>query len=135
MTDHFYWFWLIFLLYPLARIAQRFFRKRQVQNYNVSSEKSVGTQFKATSRNTMEKPARNLARPESKEMMIMGQIIRGYKTFGDIRKKTGYNSEDLNSILEDLEKRGLLKVEQKKGMLGIKVEMLPTEKGYREYDA
>jgi len=28
-----------------------------------------------------------------------------------------------------------MRVEKKKGMLGIKVELLPTEKGYREYDS
>jgi DNA-binding HxlR family transcriptional regulator len=67
--------------------------------------------------------------------MVLGQIIRGYKTFGEIRKKTGFNSEDLNTILEDLEKRDLMKVKQKKGLIGIKVELLPTEKGYREYDS
>jgi len=135
MTDHFYWFWLIFLLFPLVRIAQRFIRKRQMKNYPQSSEKSGGMQFEETTTNTIEKPVRNLARPETKDMMVLGKIIRGYKTFGEIRKKTGYDSDNLNSILEDLEKRGLMRVEQKKGLLGIKVEMLPTEKGYREYDS
>jgi predicted HTH transcriptional regulator len=75
------------------------------------------------------------AKPESKEMMVLGQINRGYKTFGEIRKTTGLNSEEISSILGDLEKRGLMKVEQKKGLVGIKVELLPTEKGYREYDS
>jgi predicted HTH transcriptional regulator len=75
------------------------------------------------------------AKPESKEMMVLGQINRGYKTFGEIRKTTGLNSEEIKSILGDLEKRGLMKVEQKKGLVGIKVELLPTEKGYREYDS
>ncbi len=75
------------------------------------------------------------AKPESKEMMVLGQINRGYKTFGEIRKTTGLNSEEINSILDDLEKRGLMRVEQKKGLVGIKVELLPTEKGYREYDS
>ena len=67
--------------------------------------------------------------------MFLGQINRGYKTFGEIRNTTGLNSEEISSILGDLEKRGLMKVEQKKGLVGIKVELLPTEKGYREYDS
>ena len=77
----------------------------------------------------------NEPKPESKEMMVLGQINRGYKTFAEIRKKTGYDSEELNSILEDLENRGLMKVHKKQGLMGIKVELLPTEKGYREYDS
>ena len=52
-----------------------------------------------------------------------------------LEKKTGFDSEELNSILEDLEKQGLMRVEQKKGLLGIKIELLPTEKGYRKYDS
>ena len=73
--------------------------------------------------------------PESKDMMVLGHINRGYKTFNEIRKRTGIDSKDLNSILEDLESRGLMKVQKKQGMIGIKVELIPTEKGYREYDS
>ncbi len=57
------------------------------------------------------------------------------ETFSEIRKKTGFDSEELNSILEDLEKRGLMKIQKKNGLLGIKVELLPTEKGYLEFDS
>ena len=73
--------------------------------------------------------------PESKDMLVLGLIIRGYKTFDEIRKRIGFDSKDLNTILDDLEKRELMKVQQKKGLIGIKVELLPTEKGYREYDS
>jgi len=35
--------------------------------------------------------------------------------------------------LEDLEKRGLMKVEEKSGLFGPKVELYLTDKGYKEY--
>ena len=72
---------------------------------------------------------------ETKDMAVLGHIIRGYKTFEEIRKRSRFDSKDLNSILDELEKRGLMKVQQKKGVLGIKVELVPTEKGYLEYDS
>ena len=39
----------------------------------------------------------------------------------------------LNSILEDLEKKGLMKVVKKQGMFGPKVELYSTDKGFKEY--
>ena len=74
-------------------------------------------------------------KPESKDMMVLGNINRGYKTFSEIRKKTGLESKELNSLLEDLESRGLMKVQKKQGLLGIKSELISTAKGYREYDS
>ena len=38
----------------------------------------------------------------------------------------------MEPILDQLEKRGSVKVEEKKGFLGIKIEISITEKGYKE---
>lgn len=133
MTDHFYWIWLIFLLFPLARVVQRYIRKRNMQNYNKSPEKHVGMQFEKTSTNTIEKPVRNLARPETKDMLVLGELNRGAKNFETIQKITGLEHDELISILDDLEKRGLMRVEQKSGLLGPKVELYATDKGFKEY--
>ena len=133
MTDHFYWFWLIFLLFPAVRIAQRFLRKRQMKNYPQSSEKPIGIRFEKTSENTTEKPVRNLERPATTDMLVLGELNRGANTFEKILKNTGLEREALNSILGDLEKRGLMKVVQKQGLLGPKVELQVTEKGFKEF--
>ena len=132
MTDHFYWIWLIFLLFPLARVVQRYIRKRNMQDYNKSTEKDVGMQFEKTT-NTIEKPTRNLARPETKDMLVLGELNRGSKNFEKIQKITGLKRDELISILDDLEKRGLMRVEQKSGLLGPKVELYATDKGFKEY--
>lgn len=133
MTDHFYWIWLIFLLFPLARVVQHYIRKRNMQNYNKSPEKRVEMQFEKTSTNTIEKPVRNLARPETKDMLVLGELNRGAKNFEKIQKNTGLERDELVSILDDLEKRGLMRVEQKSGLFGSKVELYTTDKGLREY--
>jgi len=133
MTEHFSWFWLIFLLFPAVRIAQRFLRKRQMKNYPQSSEKPIGIRFEKTSENTTEKPVRNLERPATTDMLVLGELNRGAKTFEKILKNTGLEREALTSILGELEKRGLMEVVQKQGLLGPKVELQVTDKGFKEF--
>ena len=131
MADHFYWFWLIFLMIPLSRIILRYIRKRNNPDYNKSSEKRVETQFERP--NTIEKPVRNLARPETKDMLVLGELNRGVKKFEKIQKITGLEHDELISIFDDLEKRGLMRVEEKSGPFGPKVELYATDKGFKEY--
>ena len=120
-------------MFPLIRIIQRYMRKRNMQNYNISSEKRVGMQFEKESTDTTEKPVRNLARPETKDMLVLGEINRGANNFGKIQKITGLERDELVSILDDLEKKGLMKVEEKSGPFGSKVELYATDKGFKEY--
>ncbi len=133
------WIFIFFAVLMIARVVPRMLRKGKM---NVQRGKVVATEqhFSETRDQPFVKEAKDQpftkdTKPESNDMMVLGQINRGYKTFGEIKKKTSFASEELNSILEDLEKRGLVRVEQKKSLVGIKVELLPTEKGYREYDS
>jgi len=135
MTDHFYWIWIIFLLFPLVRIIQRYLRKRNMRNYPESPEKQLEMQFKTNSGQTIDAPRRNLARPETKDMIVLGEINRGAKSFEKIQKITGFKRDELISILDDLEKRGLMRTVQKSGFLGTKVELYVTDKGFQEYYA
>ena len=59
----------------------------------------------------------------------MERINRGAKNFEKIQKITDLERDELASILEDLEKRGLMKVEEKSGLFGPKVELYLTDKG------
>ena len=133
------WIFIFFAVLMVARIVPRMLRKGKmnVQRGNVvaTEQPFSETRDQPFVKESKERSFEEGAKPESKEMMVLGQINRGYKTFGEISKTTGLNSEEINSILDDLEKRGLMRVEQKKGLVGIKVELLPTEKGYREYDS
>ena len=135
MTDHFYWIWIIFLLFPLVRIIQRYLRKRNMRNYPESSEKQLEMQFKTNSSQMIDAPRRNLARPETKDMLVLGELNRGAKSFEKIQKITGLERDELISILDDLEKRGLMRTEQKSGFFGTKIELYVTDKGFQEYYA
>ena len=70
-----------------------------------------------------------------KEILVLGVLIRGSKTFGDIQKNTGMHSSELDQILENLEKNAMLQVQQTKKLLGIKIELYPTEKGFKTYSS
>jgi predicted transcriptional regulator len=71
---------------------------------------------------------------EPKELIVLGAIKNGIKKFEKIQKTTEIDAEELNTILEKLEDRGMIKVEEKKSWLGKKIEMTVTEKGSREVD-
>lgn len=70
---------------------------------------------------------------EPKDIIVLGAIRNGAKKFDKIRSKTGISPEELNKILEQLEQRGFIRVEKKKGFLGgEKIEMQLTDKGNNE---
>lgn len=72
--------------------------------------------------------------PESKDVMVLGAIKSGAKNFDKIRKITKIEPKELNEILERLEKRGLIGVQEKKGLFGKKIEINTTEKGQNELE-
>ena len=139
MADpNFSWIYLvIFLAIPLARIIPRLLAKKGIGTSitqkiqerpfqpgfdNFSQKPSMGS-----------KPEANPSKPQTKSMLVLGELNRGTKYFENLQQKTGFDSMDLESILEDLEKNGMLKVHQKQGLFGLKTELLPTDKGFKEY--
>ena len=66
---------------------------------------------------------------ESKDVIVLGVIKGGAKKFDKIRKQSRIDPEELNQILEKLEERDLIQVQEKKGFLGKKIEITLTSKG------
>ena len=71
---------------------------------------------------------------EAKDLIILGAINNGAKQFNKISKITKIKPDELNRILEKLENRGFIRVEEKKGWLGKKIELNITEKGSNEIE-
>ncbi len=132
MFEDFSWIYLLFFLIPLVRIMPRFLRKMKKYGTNQTLQ---GGQVVLRSDNTVQKPSRELSRSQTKDMLVLGELYRGIKTFENVKKNTGLESSELNSILEDLEKQELIRVEQKNGLFGPKVELYATEKGFRKYQS
>ena len=138
MATDFSWIYLlIFIIIPLSRIVPRLIAKRRMKNN--PSQTIQEKQFQPTfgfSRPTQtefSEPTKPTSKPQSKDMIVLGELNRGTKTFESIQKNTGIDSKELNSILEDLEKKDLIKVHQKQGFFGSKIELYPTDKGFSKY--
>jgi DNA-binding HxlR family transcriptional regulator len=71
---------------------------------------------------------------EPKGIIVLGAIQAGIKKFDKIQKMTQIKPEELNSILEQLENSEFIQVVEKNGLLGRKIEIKLTEKGYKEVD-
>ena len=129
MDPNFSWIYLIFFLaIPLARIIPRIIARRRTNN----PDQKFQNNFESKQEQTTEfKPEKS--RPKTKNMLVLGELNRGTKTFEGVQKNTGLDTDELNKILENLEGQGLLKVQQKQGLFGEKIELHPTEKGFREY--
>lgn len=71
---------------------------------------------------------------EPKDVIILSAISNGAKKFDNIEKATKIFGQELNGILERLEKNGLVTLAEKKGFFGPKKDIILTEKGYRELE-
>ena len=71
---------------------------------------------------------------EPKDVIVLGSIRRGKKKFSNIQNETKINPEELNLILEELENKKFIKVEESKGWLGKKIELKITDNGSNELD-
>ena len=140
MADpNFSWIYIIiFLAIPLARIIPRLLAKRGIgKNFiQPQQEKQFEPSFVKPSpepRSESFESQIDPSKPQTKNNLVLGALNRGSKTFENIQKNTGLDNEELDAILEDLEKNGLMKVVHKQGMFGPKTEIHPTDKGFKEY--
>ncbi len=133
------WIFIFFAVLMIARIVPRMLRQRKInllKTGNVTTQKPFfnDSRDRPFVKESKEQPSAE-TKPESKDMLVLGEINRGVKTFGNIQQRTGFNTDELNSILESLEKKGLLRIQEKKGAFGMKIELIPTEKGYKEFNS
>ena len=147
MTEHGYmWIYLIFFLIPLARIIPRLvkkWRKKESSTFtenefspnNPRIEQRQESIERSERQESIERSERqeSIESPQTKEMQVLGELNKGVKDFSKIQKNLDINNQKLESILKDLEKQGLMKVIKKKGFSGIKIELYPTDKGFKRY--
>ena len=60
----------------------------------------------------------NSMEEEAKDLIVLGAINNGAKQFDKISKVTKIKPEELNGVLEKLEKCGFINVQDKKGLFG-----------------
>ena len=127
--SNFSWIYLIiFLAIPLARIIPRILAKRRQ-----SVDEYTRPEPFQESQNTQWNTKQESVKPQTKDMQVLGIMHQGANTFEKIQRSLKMESKDLDSILQQLEKKDLIKVVQKQGMFGPKVELYSTDKGFKEY--
>jgi len=134
----FMWIYLIFLLIPLSKILPRVIKKWKQKSGNVLQISDNHPHFTNNTvtepqRGTIEVPPQKELEPKSLDMLVLGELHHGTKNFDILQKKLGIDNKTLDSVLEKLEKQGLMGVEQKQGLFGLKVELYPTEEGTKKY--
>ena len=136
---NFSWIYIIiFLAIPLARIIPRLLAKKGIGKSFIQPQqpKPFEPSFVKPAQEPQSEsfePRTDPSKPQSKNDLVLGALNRGSKSFENIQKNTGLDNQDLDAILEDLEKNGLMKVVHKQGMFGPKTEIHPTDKGFKEY--
>jgi len=140
MAEHgFMWIYLIFFLIPLARIIPRLVKKWRKGNKTVSENRftpnysRIEQRQESFERQESFQRQESSQRPQTKEMQVLGELNKGVKEFNKIQKKLDIDNQKLENILKDLEEQGLMKVIKKKGFSGIKIELYPTDKGFKRY--
>jgi len=145
VEEGFSWIYLIFFLVPLARILPRLVRKwrkgkstfpenqfSQANPENQFSQTNPESQFSQTNPE-IEKRPESFEKPQNKEMRVLGELNKGVRDFNKIQRNLSIHNQELENILKGLEDKGLMKVVKKSGLVGNKVELYPTDKGFKKY--
>ena len=146
------WVYLIFFMIPLARIVPRLYRKWKNKNNSINPSQ-INPNFQRIEQT--QQPFENsgefrksdfipvsesfeksekFEKPQSIEMQVLGVINKGADDFDQIQKNTGIDNQKLENVLEKMEKDSLMKVIKKDGVLGSKIKLYLTEKGFEKYN-
>jgi DNA-binding MarR family transcriptional regulator len=139
-NEGFAWIYLVFfLVIPLSRILPRLVQKWKDKNrgtaeqYTQSTYQSTNETIAEPSKKIPQEESHREMNPQTLDMLVLGELNRGTKNFGSIQRNLGMDNKALEEVLESLEKQGLMKVQNKQGLMGPKIELIPTEKGFKKF--
>jgi len=134
------WIYLLFfLVIPLSRILPRLIRKWKEKNRGAPEQftqdpyQSTNETITESSRNPDREDIPREMKPQTLDMLVLGELNRGIKNFNSIQRNLGIDSKPLEEALQSLENQGLMKIQHKQGMLGPKIELTPTDKGFKKF--
>jgi len=148
MEENYSWIYLlIFLIIPLARIVPRLLRRAGLkENISARPESPRGNFFQessspdtfresSSSDNYQESPRREEFSTKNwpKEKIVLGLLLTNITKFEEIQKKGNLSTNNLDTILQDLEKKGLMQPVEKTGPFGKSIQLRITEKGAAEF--
>jgi len=138
MEPNYSWIYLlIFLIIPLARVLPRLLRRAGLKpNIATRPETPRGNFFKEPpSDNFTESPNREefSTKNWSKEKIVLGLLMTNISKFEELQKRGNLSVNNLDRILQELERRGCMNPVEKSGPFGKSIQLKITEKGVREF--
>ena len=148
MEENYSWIYLlIFMIIPLARILPRLLRRAglkqdisarpETPRGNFFQESSSADNFRESSSpdNFQESPRREEFSTKNwpKEKIVLGLLMTNISKFEELQKKGNISTNNLDTILQDLEKKGLMRPVEKTGPFGKSIQLKITEKGAAEF--
>jgi len=146
--DYSWIFLLIFLIIPLARILPRILKRTGFKE-NISArlesprenffkesdsadnfeESDYADNFKESPPTKEEFSTRNW----STEKIVLGLLMSDFSKFEELQKRGNLSANNLDRILQNLEKKGFMTPVEKSGPFGTSIQLKITEKGIREF--
>ena len=145
MEENFSWIYLlIFLIIPLARILPRILKRTGFkENISARLDNPRGNFFKESfsSDNFKELPSREESpsreefstRNWSTEKIVLGLLMSDISKFEELQKRGNLSTNNLDRILQNLEKKGFMTPVEKSGPFGKSIQLKITEKGAIEF--
>ena len=154
MEENYSWIYLlIFLIIPLARILPRILKRAGLKQ-NISTrpesprenffqesspdrfQESSPDRFQESSPDNFEESTRKeefSTKNWSKEKIVLGLLMTNISKFEEIQKRANLSTNNLDTILQDLEKKRLMMPVEKSGPFGKSIQLKITEKGAAEF--
>ena len=148
MEENYSWIYLlIFMIIPLARILPRLLKRAglkqdisarpETPRGNFFQESPPADNFRESSSpdNFQESPRREEVSTKNwpKEKIVLGLLMTNISKFEELQKKGNISTNNLDAILQDLEKKGLMRPVEKSGPFGKSIQLKITEKGAAEF--
>jgi len=154
MEENYSWIYLlIFLIIPLARILPRVLKRAGLkQNISTRTDNPRENFFQESSPDRFQKPSSDTFQESSpdnfeestrreefstknwsKEKIVLGLLLTDITKFEEIQKRANLSTNNLDNILQDLEKKRLMMPVEKNGPFGKSIQLRITEKGAAEF--
>ena len=154
MEENYSWIYLlIFLIIPLARILPRVLKRVGLkQNVSTRPETPRENFFQESSPDRFQEPSSDRfqesspdnfeesprkeefsTRNWSKEKIVLGLLMTNISKFEELQKRANLSTNNLDTILQDLEKKRFMMPVEKSGPFGKSIQLKITEKGAAEF--
>jgi len=138
--EGFAWIYLVFfLIIPLSRILPKLIKKwkgkklGEIEPFKQQTYQTTNETIGEVRQNSNLADFPRDMKPQNLDMLVLGELNRGTKSFNSIQRNLGIDGKTLDKTLQSLEEQGLMEVKNKQGLLGPKIELILTNKGFKRF--